>query len=163
MPPKKSKAKAITVVPKFGGRRCPAPQIPPLCKSWRDWDCDPTKTGPPKGHHAYGSTFPWHFDMLEKAYVFEGTATLTADDPEKHGAPVKIGPGDLVTFPKGWRGTWEVHEMLRKRYAFFDSQGLQVDEDEDEDEDEEDEAVAVKSEEQSPRKKVKREDDDSSR
>ena len=30
--------------------------------------------------------------MLEKAYILEGTATLTATDEAKHGCPVDIGP-----------------------------------------------------------------------
>lgn len=38
---------------------------------------------PPKQHHAYGAEFPWKFDMTEKAYILEGSATLTPDDPEK--------------------------------------------------------------------------------
>jgi uncharacterized membrane protein YgcG len=81
--------------------------------------------------------------MEEKAYVLEGSATLTADDPLKHGEPVTIVPGDRVTFPKGWRGTWKVHSFLRKVYAFFDREGLRVDEDEDVDEEEEAAAAAA--------------------
>jgi hypothetical protein len=34
---------------------------------------------------AWGSSFPWHFDKLEKAFVLEGEATLTPDDPALHG------------------------------------------------------------------------------
>ena len=123
----------IRLVPNFGGRRNPPPAMPPSVRTWGAWDCDPTQSGrQPTQHHAYGATFPWVFDMEEKAYVLQGTATLTADDPEKHGAPVTIAPGDMVTFPKGWRGTWTVHSFLRKVYAFFDREGLRVDEDEEE-------------------------------
>jgi hypothetical protein len=123
--------------------------------------------------------------MLEKAYVLEGSATLTADDAAAHGPPVTISAKDMVTFPKvgrgggtcrfsgarcsrarmaslagtparlwpaltarrlaahayslltcvraqGWRGRWDLHSFLKKRYAFFDGKGLRVDEDEDE-------------------------------
>ena len=35
---------------------------------------------------------------------------------------------NTVTFPRGWRGRWDVHSMLRKRYAFFDGKGMRVDE-----------------------------------
>ena len=63
----------------------------------------------------------------------EGSATLTAKDPTKHGPPVTIVPGDMVTWPKGWQGQWLVHSFLRKRYAFFDGEGYRVDEDEEED------------------------------
>jgi hypothetical protein len=37
----------------------------------------------------------------------------------------------MVTFPKGWKGTWKIHSFLKKRIAFFDSKGLRVDEDTD--------------------------------
>jgi hypothetical protein len=73
--------------------------------------------------------------LEEKAYIIEGTATLTADDEAKHGTPVSIGPKDMVTFPKGWTGRWDVDSFLQKKYAFFDSKGLRVDEDESDDED----------------------------
>ena len=87
--------------------------------------------------------------MLEKAYVLEGEATLTADNPALHGAePVRIGPGDMVTFPKGWKGRWEVHSFVRKRYAFFDAKGLQVDEIEEEEGEEEGEGTTKPATEQ---------------
>ena len=66
--------------------------------------------------------------------MLEGSATLTANDPERHGPPVTIVAGDMVTFPKNWSGVWEVHSFLRKVYAFFDREGLRVDEDIDEEE-----------------------------
>mmetsp|Transcript_25715 Transcript_25715/g.80136 ORF Transcript_25715/g.80136 Transcript_25715/m.80136 type:complete len:113 (+) Transcript_25715:373-711(+) len=71
--------------------------------------------------------------MEEKAYVIEGTATLTADDEALHGPPVTITAKDMVTFPKGWTGRWDVDCYLKKRYAFFDADGLRVDEDESDD------------------------------
>jgi len=130
---KKTRCTPITVVPNFCGRRCPS-EGPATVSSWNLWDCDPSDTSgrAPKNKHAYGSAFPWHFDMLEKAYILEGSATLTADDEAAHGKPVTIKPKDMVTFPKGWRGTWEVHSFLKKRYAFFDAKGIQIDESEDE-------------------------------
>ena len=33
--------------------------------------------------------------MLEKAYILEGSATLTPDDADKHGEPVTVNPGDM--------------------------------------------------------------------
>jgi len=135
---KKSKCTPITVVPNFGGRRCAA-EGPSSVQSWGVWDCDPEDASgrAPTQKHGYGKEFPWLFDMLEKAYVLEGSATLTADDEAAHGPPVTIHPKDMVTFPKGWRGRWKVHSFLRKRYAFFDGKGIRVDEDEDEEEEEE--------------------------
>mmetsp|Transcript_22255 Transcript_22255/g.57016 ORF Transcript_22255/g.57016 Transcript_22255/m.57016 type:complete len:195 (+) Transcript_22255:150-734(+) len=120
------KPRPITVVHNFGGRRCTG--IPVSVQDWGLWDCDPTKTGAPTQKHAFGKEFPWVFDKEEKAYVLEGEATLTPDDPALHGAAVRIVPKDMVTFPKGWRGRWEVHSFLRKHYAFFDGKGLRVDE-----------------------------------
>jgi len=126
--------KIIRVVPNFGGRRCSA-EGPSSVKSWGMWDCDPEADGDhaPSQRHGYGRSFPWHFDVAEKAYVVEGSATLTADDPSLHGEPVTIKALDMVTFPKGWCGRWEVHSFLRKRYAFFDHQGIRIDEEEDDD------------------------------
>ena len=39
--------------------------------------------------------------MLEKAYVLEGSATLTPDDAAAHGGAITINAKDMVTFPKG--------------------------------------------------------------
>ena len=135
---KKRRCTPITTVPNFGGRRCGA-DGPTSVKSWAAWDCDPyDKSGrAPTQKHGYGRTFPWHFDMMEKAYVLEGSATLTPDDVALHGAPITISAKDMVSFPKGWRGTWEVHSFLRKKYAFFDGSGIRVDESDDEEEEEE--------------------------
>ena len=127
----KAKAvKAIGVVPNFGGRRCDTSVGPSSVQAWGLWDCDPEDASgrAPTQQHGYGRSFPWHFDMLEKAYVLEGSATLTPDDAALHGPPVTIAAGDMVTFPKGWRGRWEVHSFLNKRYAFFDGKGIRVDE-----------------------------------
>ena len=97
----KGRCTPISVVPNFGGRRC-ASEGPSSVQDWGKLDCDPNdRSGrTPTQKHGYGREFPWHFDMLEKAYVLEGSATLTADDPEAHGAPVTIQPKDMVTFPK---------------------------------------------------------------
>jgi uncharacterized cupin superfamily protein len=125
--------KPITVVHNFGGRRCVGE--PKQVQTWGVWDCDPTKDASPTQRHAYGSEFPWTFDMEEKAYILEGSATLTARDEAKHGKPVTIGPKDMVTFPAGWAGRWNVHAFLKKRYAFYDREGIQIDEDTDDDDD----------------------------
>jgi hypothetical protein len=44
----------------------------------------------------YGRRFDWQFDMQEKAYILEGSATLTADEPDIFGPPVTIEPRDMV-------------------------------------------------------------------
>ena len=72
------KQNSITVVHNFGGKR----QIgePSAVASWSLWDCDPTKPGVASRKHSFGKEFPWIFEMNEKAYIIEGSATLTADD-----------------------------------------------------------------------------------
>ena len=41
--------------------------------------------------------------------------TVTRDGEE----PVELGAGDMAVFPKGWCGTWDIHETVRKVYAIF--------------------------------------------
>ena len=125
----------ITVVKGFGGRRLADGAVPKNVEDWSEWQCDPTVEGraPTRGF-AWGKSFPWHFDKEEKAFIVSGEATLTPDDPSVHCDAVKIGPRDMVTFPNGWRGRWDVHSMLKKRYAFFDGKGLRVDEADSDDE-----------------------------
>ena len=41
--------------------------------------------------------------------------TVTVDG----GEPVKVNTGDSAFFPKGWSGTWDIHETLRKVYTIF--------------------------------------------
>ena len=60
------------------------------------------------------STFPWEYDADETCYILEGRVTITPEG----GEPVEIEAGDLVTFPKGMRCTWTIHEPVRKHYRF---------------------------------------------
>ncbi len=60
------------------------------------------------------STFPWTYDDRETCYFLEGEVTVT---PEA-GEPVRMGAGDLVTFPKGMRCTWAISKPVRKHYMF---------------------------------------------
>lgn len=69
--------------------------------NWSPWECEP-------------SSFPWQYGDKETAYVFEGRVTVETQDGDK----VDIEPGDLVTFPKGMKCTWTVHEKIRKVYKF---------------------------------------------
>ena len=68
--------------------------------SWGRWECEP-------------STFDWHYDEQETAYVFEGDVIVTADGEQTH-----ITGGMLVTFPAGMSCTWEVREKISKVYTF---------------------------------------------
>jgi uncharacterized cupin superfamily protein len=51
----------------------------------------------------------------EVIQVLAGRMTVTIDG----GEPVHVGAGDLAIFHKGWSGTWEIHETIRKVYAIF--------------------------------------------
>lgn len=61
------------------------------------------------------STFPWEYEEQEVCFFLEGQVTVT---PEGGGEPVSFGVGDLVTFPRGLRCTWSVHQPVRKHYQF---------------------------------------------
>ena len=54
------------------------------------------------------------YDATETCYVMEGEVKVTA--PE--GEAVEFGAGDLVTFPRGLRCSWEVRKPIRKHYRF---------------------------------------------
>ena len=41
--------------------------------------------------------------------------TVTPDG----GEPTVINAGDVAVFPRGWSGTWDIHETVRKVYAIF--------------------------------------------
>ncbi len=60
------------------------------------------------------SEFPWHYDEREICYFLEGDVIVTPDG----GEPVRIGQGDLVTFPEGMSCTWQVLKPVRKHYRF---------------------------------------------
>ncbi len=60
------------------------------------------------------SEFPWHYSESETCYFLEGDVTVTSDG----GQPVKMGKGDLVTFPEGMSCTWKIDRPVRKHYSF---------------------------------------------
>jgi uncharacterized cupin superfamily protein len=60
------------------------------------------------------SEFPWKYDDRETCYFLEGDVVV---EPEV-GEPVKIGKGDLVTFPKGMSCTWKIRKDVKKHYTF---------------------------------------------
>ena len=60
------------------------------------------------------SEFPWHYDEQEICYFLEGDVEVTPDG----GTPVRLGKGDLVTFPAGLSCTWKVLKPVRKHYRF---------------------------------------------
>jgi uncharacterized cupin superfamily protein len=66
------------------------------------WQCAP---GPSR----------WTLETNEVIYLVAGRMTVTPDG----GEPAQIGVGDMAVFPKGWTGTWELHETVRKAYSIF--------------------------------------------
>jgi uncharacterized cupin superfamily protein len=59
------------------------------------------------------SVFPWDFTTTETAFILDGECEMT---PEDGSASTTFKAGDLVVFPLGWKGTWEVKKALRKHY-----------------------------------------------
>ncbi len=60
------------------------------------------------------STFPWTYDAPETCYFLDGEVVVTPDG----GEPVKVGKGNLVTFPAGMSCTWNIQRAVRKYYKF---------------------------------------------
>ena len=59
------------------------------------------------------STFDWTYAEQETCYLLEGQVTVTSS-----AGTVQFGAGDLVTFPRGLRCTWQVRQAVRKHYRF---------------------------------------------
>jgi uncharacterized cupin superfamily protein len=59
------------------------------------------------------SVFPWEFVTTETALILEGECEITPED----GSPsTTFKAGDLVVFPLGYKGSWEVKKPLKKRF-----------------------------------------------
>ncbi|WP_433515778.1 cupin domain-containing protein [Nonomuraea sp. CA-143628] len=65
------------------------------------WECEP------------GSFTAVRDGFHEICQILAGRATLTGED----GRVIELGPGSTVVLPDGWRGTWDVHETIRKTYV----------------------------------------------
>lgn len=68
---------------------------------WSPWECEP-------------STFDWEYDEAETCYILEGKVKVKTESGEE----VEINKGDLATFPKGLKCTWNVINKIRKVYKF---------------------------------------------
>lgn len=60
------------------------------------------------------SEFPWAYDEPETCYFLEGDVWVTPTG----GEAVRVGQGDLVTFPAGMNCTWKIVKAVRKHYRF---------------------------------------------
>lgn len=59
------------------------------------------------------SVFPWEFVTTETALILEGECEMT---PADGGPSTTFKAGDLVVFPNGYKGTWEVKKPLKKHF-----------------------------------------------
>lgn len=60
------------------------------------------------------SEFPWEFVTTETALILEGECKIT---PINGGPSTTFKAGDLVVFPLGYKGTWEVKKALKTLQA----------------------------------------------
>ena len=51
--------------------------------------------------------------FTEVCQILAGRATIEGED----GVGAELGPGSAVVLPSGWRGTWTIHETVRKTYV----------------------------------------------
>ncbi len=66
------------------------------------WECTP------------GPSF-WKLETNEFVQIVAGRMTVTPDG----GEPIEVGAGNTAVFPRGWAGTWEIHQTIRKVYVIF--------------------------------------------
>jgi uncharacterized cupin superfamily protein len=59
------------------------------------------------------STFEYVFTLNETAHILEGEVVIT----QKDGPTLVLGPGDVVTFPRGAVTRWEVKRALKKVFV----------------------------------------------
>jgi uncharacterized cupin superfamily protein len=57
----------------------------------------------------------WTLETHEVIHLVSGRMTVTPDG----GEATEVGAGDMAVFPKGWSGSWDIHETVRKVYAIF--------------------------------------------
>ena len=67
------------------------------------WECEPGLSR-------------WEFTTRgEFIHVLSGSMTVTEDG----GEPTKLTAGSTAIFPLGWKGSWEIHETLRKVFTVY--------------------------------------------
>jgi uncharacterized protein len=57
----------------------------------------------------------WSLETNEFVHIVSGRMTVTPDG----GEPSDLGPGGTAVFPRGWTGTWQIHDTIRKLYVLF--------------------------------------------
>ena len=58
---------------------------------------------------------PYYADCFEFAHILEGKVTIT----DRAGNSRTYVSGDAIVTPKGFKGTWEVVEPVRKIFAIY--------------------------------------------
>ena len=56
----------------------------------------------------------WVQEENELIYLLSGSLTVTPD-----GGKPRLRGRDSAMFPRGWRGTWDLHDTVRKVYVLF--------------------------------------------
>ena len=77
--------------------------------------CGSTATSPRASGSARLGRRYWVQDENEVIYLLSGRMTVTPDG----GEPAEVKAGDIAVFPTGWKGTWDIHETVRKVYSIF--------------------------------------------
>jgi uncharacterized protein len=57
----------------------------------------------------------WKLETHEFVHIVAGRMTVTPEG----GEPIEVGVGNTAVFPKGWAGSWQIHETIRKVYVIF--------------------------------------------
>ena len=65
-------------------------------------------------------SFRWNYTCDETIYLLSGRGRITAEG----GEPVEFRAGQLLSFPKGLRATWEVFETVRKIFVLSSEEPL---------------------------------------
>lgn len=69
------------------------------------WECDP------------GTFTATRDDCTEVCQIISGRASIVGED----GTSAELGAGSLLILPQGWRGTWTIHETIRKTWVIVAS------------------------------------------
>lgn len=64
------------------------------------WECTP------------GTFTSFRENSSETCFILSGRVTLHGENSQQS----TFGPGEMFTLPVGWKGSWEVHETVRKIY-----------------------------------------------
>lgn len=77
------------------------------------WSAGPIDTG--LWECTAGSFTAERNGYTEICTILSGSVTLEVDGQKSD----VFGPGDIMVMPSGWKGTWHVHEPLRKHYTII--------------------------------------------